>query len=109
LGSLPWHAMALTHQDTHRTRPGNPSLPGRSRHQGQCELAEIVPLRPEPTSQGDESDESDESDGMVSRVARVFASLRAQAAPGGTPPRPPSSPAPLRRSLKYLAAPDDAA
>ena len=94
--------MALTHQDTHRIRLGNPSLPARSRHQGRCELAEIVPLRSAPTSQGNESG------GMVSRIARVFASLRAQAAPGGTPPRPPSSPAP-RGSLKYFAAPDDAA
>ena len=95
--------MALTHQDPHRIRLGNPSQPARSRHQGQFHLAEIVPIRSAPTSQGNEKS------GMVSRIAQVFASLRAQAAPGGTPPRPPSPPAPFGSSVLHTAAPDDAA
>ena len=95
--------MALTHQNPHRIRLGNPSPRVRSRHQGQCELAEIVPIRSAPTSQGTEKG------GMVSRMAQVFASLRAQAASGGTPPRPPSPPAPCGTSLLHTAAPDDAA
>jgi len=95
--------MALTHQNPHRIRLGNPSPPARIRHQGQFHLAEIVPIRSAPTSQGNEKS------GMVSRIAQVFASLRAQAAPGGTPPRPPSPPAPVLRALPHTAAPDDAA
>ena len=95
--------MALTHQDPHRIRLGNPSPRARSRHQGQFHLAEIVPIRSAPTSQGTEKG------GMVSRMAQVFASLRAQAASGGTPPRPPSPPAPFGTSLLHTAAPDDAA
>ena len=95
--------MALTHQNPHRIRLGNPSPRVRSRHQGQRELAEIVPIRSAPISQGNERG------GMVGRIAQVFASLRAQAASGGTPPTPPSSPAPPARSLTHAAAPDDAA
>ena len=95
--------MALTHQVPHRNRLGNPSPPGRYRHQDQCELAEIVSIHSSPLSQGKETG------GMVSRIAQVFASLRAQAASGGTPPRPPSPPASLGTSLLHTAAPDDAA
>ena len=95
--------MALTQQDTLRTRLGNPSPPARARHQGRKHLAEIVPIHSAPTSQGKEKG------GMVSRLAQVFASLRSRAASGGTPPRPPSPPAPLGTSLLHTAAPDDAA
>jgi hypothetical protein len=90
--------MAVTHQEAHRIRLGTPSPPARDRHQGRWELAEVVPIRPLPSSRGGESG------GMVSRIAQVFASLRAQAASGGTPPCPPTPPAPFARSFTHAAA-----
>jgi len=56
------------------------------RRHGQDDLAEVVPIRPAGAGQGNK----------VFRIVQVFASLRAQAAPVGSPPKPPTSPAPLR-------------
>jgi hypothetical protein len=92
--------MALAHYDTHRSRPGTPTRLAGSRHHGQVDLAEVVPTRPESFSRG--------SAGMRYKIAQVFASLRVQAVPGGTPPRPPAPPAPFIRLSTHGAAPDDA-
>jgi hypothetical protein len=91
--------MAIAHQDTHGSRSGAPSRLVESRRHGRDALAEVVPIRPGIAAQ------HAAQAGTFIRIARVFASLRTQAAPGGSP-LPPSSPAP-RPSIH--AAPDDAA
>jgi hypothetical protein len=99
--------MALTHCDSFTFRRGNPNPRREGRHQASTTLAEVVPLRSGFISQ---DCRDARSRGTKSKFAQVVASLRAQAPTRGTPPRPPSVPAPLVLvSCTLTAAPDDAA
>jgi hypothetical protein len=76
--------MAKAYEQRHPSR----WEPGSDRH-GQGVLAEVVPIRPAAVPAGFGLGHS------FFRIAQVFASLRTQAAPAGSPPKPPTSPAPL--------------
>jgi len=97
--------MAPTQQPTHSFPSGAPARDsgGCGGHHGQVILAEVVPIRPESAPQ------DFGAAGVRFKIAQVFASLRAQAAPGSTPPRSPTPPAPLTLRPQHSTAPDDAA
>ena len=91
--------MATVDLQVHHAGRGPRSSPVAGRHHGQGSLAEVIVIHPERHSAG--------LFGSLVTMARVFASLRPQATPVRSTPRPPTSPAP-RRTV-HRTRPDDAA
>jgi hypothetical protein len=92
--------MATVDFHVHHAGRGSRSSPVTVRHHGQDSLAEVIVIRPERTTRTGLK-------GSLLTMARAFASLRHQAAPVRTRPRPPTPPAP--RCNVHSPRPDDAA